>query len=171
MRKTIGFGMAILFIFTLSLLTACSRTAPSLDVNLSTESTPEQRVQAIQLSTSWESFGSGFAQESAHPLEMQANDFDSATLLLDDETGEIEMSFRNNNVPSSVSVQRWHVERLNGELDVDGDGVIDEGETVEVDGNTIPVINDGVDYIYEVYAVWHQGQSVYTFRVDRVQAQ
>ena len=45
-------------------------------------------------------------------------------------------------------------------------GFYDEGELIEVSNSMISARNDGIDYIYEVYAIWNEGNSHYVFRLS-----
>lgn len=143
--------------------------APLLYVSLITHDSPVQRVQAIQLTTSWmfideNGNGSGYEADSAHPLQIQPSDFNEATLRLDSANGEIEIQFSDNHPPQSVSVQRWNAEYAAGTQDIAD--VLDKSEPVEINGNIIRASDDGRDYVYEVYATWAEGSSYYTFRME-----
>jgi hypothetical protein len=74
-------------------------------------------------------------------------------------SGVITLSFSDNYHPQSVSVQRWNAVNAGG----DSAQIWDDGESINVSGNTFEVTDDGNDYIYEVYAKWNEGESWYVF--------
>ena len=143
--------------------------APRLELVLLEGDSPEQRVKAIQLSTSWlisydDGTGTGYDADSAHALQVLPDDFDKATLRLDAADSTIELWFSDNYPPQSVAVQRWNAEYATGRQDIDD--VLKYGEPVEISENVINIQADGYDYVYEIYAKWENGSSYYTFRTE-----
>lgn len=137
------------------------KTAPLLSLSLSSGDSQEQRIQAIQLTTSWNYKTGGYEADSFHPLQLDYDRFSKATLHLINEVNEIKMAFSGNYPPHSVSVQRWNAALLGDAHSFNE--ALDKGESVDVKGTTIYVPNDGYDYIYEVFATWQNGSSYYTF--------
>lgn len=164
------------------------RSTPQLYVSLRTESLPIQHARAAQLSNSWNTIDQagnlidGFCASAHHPLDMWALDFcesfmpserlDEITFHLADADGEIELQFSDNFPPRTVNVRWWNAEfatSVNG-----GGSNMDlwwEYESLEIIDNIIRISNDGKDYIYEVEAIWSQGRSFYTFRIDNMREQ
>ena len=143
--------------------------APSLDVALTFGNSPEQRVQAIQLTTSWnvtyaDGTGQGYEADSPHALHLPSDAFSEATLTLGKADGEIELQFHDNYPPKSVTVQRWNAEYAS--VDHDISSIIDSSEPVEVNENMFHINNQGANYIYEIHATWAAGNSYYTFRIN-----
>ena len=143
--------------------------APGLDVLLKTENSREQRIQTLQLSTSWsvvyeDGNGTGVEADAPHPLQFDLlRDFDKATIRLDALEGTIELYFSDDYPPDSVSVQRWNAVYAQGDQDIMD--AIDKSEPVDINVNIFHISDDGSDYIYAVYAIWSNGSSSYTFRV------
>ena len=76
----------------------------------------------------------------------------------------IELRFINADQPQTISIMRWNAEYATGSQDISD--VIGDGEPVFINWNTlsISIADNGHDYIYEVFATWHEGSSYYTFR-------
>ena len=149
--------------------------APQLDALLTTGSSPEQRVRAIQLATSWmfvdeDGNCSGIESDSPHALQLHPSEFAEVTLqLVDGNNNNIELHFSDNYPPESVSAQRWDTEYARSDQDAgaqDIDEALGKSEAVELDGSAIIVSDDGHDYIYFVHAVWPNGNSNYAFRTE-----
>lgn len=156
---------------------------PGLSVRFSTEGSPAQELQTAQLSATWDPNidaegnriedgpWSGVMNASAdHPLDIFVLDFnnsDGLTVYLDGADGKIELEFSNNFLPHSVYVRRWNAEFA---VSVNGGGsdmaLWSQYESVTVSDNIIFISDDGNDYIYEVDAIWPQGRSSYTFRIN-----
>ena len=139
------------------------RRLSRLHVHLTaTEGRSAQRVRAIQGGTNWNWRGGGYSSDSLHPL--QIHDFTTATLYLNSADGEIVLRFSGRSSPTTVYAMRWRAEyaTIRPISDVSG-----RWESVEVDGRTIRISNDGDDYIYQVAAHWSGTDSFasYTFRV------
>jgi len=143
--------------------------APGLDVLLKTENSREQRIQTLQLSTSWfvdyeDGTGTGGEADALHPLHLSLlRDFDKATIRLDAQNGTIELDFSDDYPPDSVSFQRWDTSYAREDQDI-MDSTINS-EPIDVNDNIIHISDDGSDYIYAVYARWSNGSSSYTFQV------
>jgi hypothetical protein len=136
--------------------------APSLEV-----SSGRQSVQALQLTTSWiwknaDGTGGGYEADSPHALQLPQSEFDRASIALAAVNNEMILLFSDNLQPDSIIVRRWRAEH-GGRQDLSA--VLDLSEIVSVNGNVIPITNNGQSYIYEVEASWEQGRSRYTFRV------
>ena len=144
-------------------------SAPRLDVAFSGNNGSEQRVQAIQLTTSWgvtyeDGTGRAYEADSAHALQVRLIDYDAATLSAGSAGGRIDLLFSDDYPPQSVSAKRWNAEYATGSQDIMG--VFDKFEYVEISNGSIAAVSDGFDYIYEVYATWANGSSYYAFRVE-----
>ena len=144
-------------------------SAPRLDVVFTGNNVSEQRVQAIQLTTSWsvtyeDGTGRGYEADSAHALQVRLIDYDTATLNIGGAGGRINLLFSDDYPPQSVSVKRWNAEYATGSQDIMG--VLDKSDYVEASDGFIVAISDGFDYIYEVYATWANGSSYYAFRLE-----
>jgi len=148
--------------------------APQLEVVHTNGSSPEQRVQAIQLTTSWifadnNGNGRGYEADSPHALQLPPNAFDEAKIRLVNERNRIEFFFSDDYLPESISVLRWNVDYARNDEN-DGlqniDEALQKSEYVAVNSNSINVNNDGCDYIYEMHATWSNGNSYYTFRTE-----
>jgi hypothetical protein len=145
---------------------------PLLDVNLTTLSSNGNSqtqtdiiVRAAQLSNNWRvtdenGDGSGYSSDSFHPLQKQ-DGYDDVALTLYGK-GTISMLFSENYPPQSVSVQRWDAQYAG----MDSFDEVSKGEPVNVSSNTFEVADDGNDYIYEVYAKWNEGGSIYVFSTN-----
>jgi hypothetical protein len=145
---------------------------PLLDVNLVTVDIYDNSrmqisrdIRAAQLTNDWyvvdeTGDGFGYSSDSFHPLQKQ-DGYGDVTLNLNN-SGAITLLFSDNYPPQSVSVQRWNAEYAG----TDSPDIWDKGESVNVTGNAFQVSDDGNDYIYEVYAKWHEGDSWYVFRID-----
>ena len=141
--------------------------APRLKVTLVEDNSPEQRVQAIQLTTSWsivyeDGTGTGFESDSAHPLQIRPADFEVATLEIGEADGEIVLQFSDNYPPQSITARRWNAMYAVGSQDIRN--VIDNDEPVDINDNIITFTADACDYIYEIHAAWSNGSSYYAFR-------
>lgn len=139
--------------------------APRLEIVFIEDKLTEKRIQAAQLTTSWnyeEENGKGYSYEADSPHPLQLNDYDRITLQLHGTSAEIMLFFTDNFPPQSVSVQRWNAKYAGDDLD----GIWDNGEEIRLHENGFTIDDDGNDYIYEVYARWEQGSSYYAFRVN-----
>ena len=140
---------------------------PALHVSISSESSPEQRISATQLSWTWsvpQGDGTTVTTHTDACGALQLTDYGEITLFLHDDNAEINFSFNDDYLPQSISARRWDVKFI--EMESDG-GFWDEGEPLEVSGdNKLSIRNDGIDYIYEIYASWEMGNSYYVFRVN-----
>lgn len=142
-----------------------------------------QSFQALQLSNNWwptisdenAPQSGGYCATSYHPIDAWARDFlnylgreeDAVTFFLYGTEGEIELLFSDNFPPQAIYVRRWPAEFA--VLLADGSSDMElwfQYEPVEINDNTFRIINDGNNYIYEIEAIWPQGRSSYTFRVD-----
>jgi len=181
MNRIIAFGIALVLVVALSMgcgipidtevggMQPVHERVPLLSVTLISDDSSEQSVQALQLTGSWTVNGNnGNSQithwDSAHALQIRPIDFNVATLYLSSTSGEIKMLFSDNYWPTSISVQRWNAEYAKGDQDISD--VMDKGEPVEISEGIIRAGDDGYDYVYEIYAVWTEGNSYYTFRVE-----
>jgi len=141
--------------------------APWLYVSLLSESAPIQSVRTIQGVTNWYvhdedgNFCGGFLSDSPHSLQLSQADLDRVTLFLENGSNEIELQF--STPPHSISVRRWYAVYAEKSHE---DKPFDRYEIIEVDGYVIHIVDDGNDYIYEVYARWFEGLSLYTFRTE-----
>jgi hypothetical protein len=145
------------------------KNAPQLDVIFKSDNSPEQRVQAIQLTTSWsvdyeDGTGTGVESDSPHALHLSPDLFNDTSIRLLAANGSITLQFSDDYPPEHVFVKRWNALRGYKQDDWDIAHLLDLNESVEIDGNMIHVSHDGCDYIYEVYARWSNGESHYTFR-------
>jgi len=147
--------------------------APGLMIGMIHDNVPEyseQYTHAIQLTTSWsityeDGTGTGYESDSPHALQLGAEYFTDAFLLFYDSYGIVEMQFSDNFPPETISVQRWNAVYATGNQDIEG--LLNMGESVDVTENTFLVVDDGNDYVYEVYARWQEnGSSWYTFRIN-----
>jgi len=143
--------------------------APTLDISLVAEGFPEQHIQAIQLTTEWhlhfdDDTGYSYMTDSCHALQMLPDDFSESSFIADYTNYTITLNFSDNYLPETIAVQRWYAEYARG-INNDVSVLSENGESVEVDENSIYIRDDGHDYIYEVYARWQNGSSYYTFRV------
>ena len=142
--------------------------APQLEISRVGDNASEHRVQAAQLTTSWrveykDGTGKGYEADAVHALQL--SDYEDCTLKIDDVNGRIMLSFSDNYPPQSVSAKRWDALYTTGDQDILS--LIDKGEPVEIDGSIIHVSSDGLDYVYEVNAIWEQGSSYYAFILTR----
>ena len=143
--------------------------APTLELILLTEESSEQRIQAEQLTTSWSSnSGTGYEVDSDHPLALEQDRYSEIALCIAGESCEIKLIFSDKYPPQSISAQRWNAEYISSGKDI-SDEVRDKSEQVEVEDNKIIVYDDGNDYIYEIYAVWNNGNSRYSFYTEHNQ--
>ena len=159
------------------------RRTPQLYVSLNIEDMSAQSFQALQLSNNWwptisdenAPQSGGYCATSYHPIDAWARDFlnylgreeDAVTFFLYGTEGEIELLFSDNFPPQAIYVRRWPAEFA--VLLADGSSDMElwfQYEPVEINDNTFRIINDGNNYIYEIEAIWPQGRSSYTFRVD-----
>jgi len=143
-----------------------SWSPPRLNVRLAaTEGRPVQRVRAIQGGASWTGIGIAFHSDSPHPLQLSPDELAAVTLYLNGVDGEIRLAFRGGFPPTSVYAVRWRAEYATGTQP--SSDMFESWESVEVDGRTIRISNDGEDYIYEIAAHWPIANSFasYTFRV------
>ena len=148
------------------------KKTPLLDVNLVTLNTNGDSrtqisldVRAAQLTNGWSVVGEngdgfGYESDSNHPLQKQ-DGYGDVTLSLNN-IGLITLLFSDNYPPQSISVQRWNAEYA----DTDSTDIFDKGEPINVMGDTFQVSDNGNNYIYEIYAKWHEGYSWYVFRID-----
>jgi hypothetical protein len=150
--------------------------APQLDILLASDNTALQPVRAVQLTTSWmfvDDNGDvkGYEADSPHTLQLSPNEMTAATLYLEDTSNTMVLLFSDDFPPESISVLRWEKEYARSEQDAsiqNIDEALRNSTPVEVSGNTISVDDYGHDYIYEVHAVWTNGNSYYAFRTDSV---
>jgi len=156
---------------------------PQLYVSVHMEDSPIQQLRVAQLSTDWDPnigadgnlvgdgpWTGGFSASADHPLDfflLDSNDSDRFIFYLNGADGKIELQFGDNFPPDSIFVRRWNAEFA---VSVNGGGsdmaLWSQYEFVEVTDNIIRIRNDGNDYIYEVDAIWPQGRSSFTFRID-----
>jgi len=142
--------------------------APALYVVLLNDNDPGQRVEALQLTTSWNFYyedgtGTGYESDSAHPLQLQQTAFSEATLYFTNISAEIALQFSDDYPPQTITVQRWPSEYAYGSQDIQEH--LGNSEHITLSGGSIHVDDDGHNYIYEVSATWLNGKSYYTFRM------
>ena len=156
----------------LFLLAGCNRIperAPTLELAISSEGSLEQYIQAAQLTTSWTTgSGRGYEADSFHPLTLKPDRYSEITLCLTDKSCEINLLFSDKYPPHSITAQRWNAEYRRSNHDI-SDEVKSKSEYVELENNTIYVYDDGKNYIYEIYAIWNNGNSRYTFCTEHYQ--
>ena len=158
---------------------------PQLYVSFSAESSPVQHFQAVQLSNNWFPYfhdenaflTGGFCASSHHPLDVWALDLsdfwdvdlNKITFSLDVTEAEIQLQFSDNFLPHHLYVRRWPANFTSsvnyGGSDMD---LWFQYEVIEIHNNIFRINADGNDYIYEVDAIWLQGRSSYTFRIDNL---
>jgi len=149
---------------------------PRLYLVFETENSSLQYFESAQLSGSWgwSCIGAdhctegGYSASADHPLdfwiaeEWTQDILDRYLVYLNSTEGRVELQFSDDFLPHTIYVRRWHEEFL-------GQGASDiifQYESIELDGHTFYITNDGHDYIYEVRAIWAQGNSSYTFRIN-----
>jgi len=142
--------------------------APKLDVSLLNKGIHEQRVETLQLTTSWsisyeDGTGTGYEADSPHPLQLRQTAFTDATLYFTNTSAEIALHFSDDYPPLTITVQRWPSEYAYDSQDIQEH--LGNGEHVTLSGSSIHVDDDGHNYIYEVSATWLAGRSFYTFRM------
>ncbi|MDR2568991.1 MAG: hypothetical protein LBD23_01670 [Oscillospiraceae bacterium] len=154
---------------------------PHLDVHLHNTLAPQfqgQTISAIQLGMSWlyydeNGIGKGIEADALHPLQMKPDSFNDATINMstvrcDCIEGKnhiaVELRFSDNYPPESFSVIRWGSDLVTGNQEIDD--LISLGEQVVADGYKILIFDDGIDYLYAVFANWSEGRSYYTFRTS-----
>ena len=146
-----------------NVLASAPDKAPSLEVTLQTQS-----ILAIQGTTSWSGINSAYESDSPHPLQLHPDEFDRATIILENGSGELKLQFSNNYPPQEILIKRWLAEYATGNQDIED--VYAQSETVEIVGNIISIVVDENDYIYEIYARWTNNfgsSSRYSFRTVR----
>ena len=145
--------------------------APLLELALiSAGNAPEQHVRALQLGRSWsvayeDGTGRTTHTDSAHSLQVRPGEYEKASLLIESSGISVGLIFSGDYPPQALSVQRWNAV-YNGGFDTDVSDIWDMGEPVSIYENTINILDNGSDYIYEVYARWEDGYSYYAFRVE-----
>jgi hypothetical protein len=101
-------------------------------------------------------------------FELGLHAFEDATLRVDEAGSIIELEFGDNYLSPSFSVRRWNTKYHGFDMRGAWSGSRDPSESVEMTGNTIHVINDGYDYIYEVVTIWEgerfRAGAVHVFR-------
>ena len=176
MKKTIVIsGMVFILLF----LSACNNTGntpseqrntlnepPTLYIGSNTRNSSEQDFNAVRLSWTWSVSQKDGNSRTSHadasgPLHL--SDYSAITLFISEDIADITLHFSDDYQPLSISAKRWDTKLLGMESDT---GFYDEGEPIEVSSSMISVQNDGIDYIYEVYANWDEGNSYYVFRVS-----
>jgi len=144
--------------------------APELVVSILQDSSPLQQFHAIQLTNNWyviDEDGNGFAYgiDCAHAMQLDEETYAMATFFLAGASGIINIRFTDDFPPQSISVIRWNADYVTGSQDIGH--ILDIGESVIINGDTFSISNDGITYIYEVYATWpDNGSSWYAFRVE-----
>jgi hypothetical protein len=141
--------------------------APALFAIHKSDQLPQQRVNAIQLTTSWsvdyeDGTGFGYESDSCGPLQLSLSEYAGATITLENASAEIELQFSDNYPPQSITARRWPSEYATGQQDAYGSS--GKGQAVYINGNIIHIPDDG-DYIYEIHATWINGKSYYAIRV------
>jgi len=154
---------------------------PHLEVHLYNTNSAHfqgQTITVIQLRMSWlyydeNGVGRGIEADAAHPLQMKPNAFTDEAVNLSNVRCDciegkdhiaIELRFGNDYPPESFSVIRWNFDLVSGEQDIDE--LINLGERVEANGYIISIYDDGIDYLYAVYANWPEGRSDYAFKTS-----
>ena len=145
-------------------------SVPALDLVLLVDDASEQRIHAIQLTTSWsvtykDGTGRGYESDSCHALQVRMDDYIERTLFLCNADNEIAMEFSDNYPPDSISVQRW-LAIYAGDANRNVGDLWDKGEPVKIVDNVLLISDDGNDYVYETHAIWSNGNSYYTFRTE-----
>jgi len=140
---------------------------PRLYVSFIAKDLSVQQVQATQLGASWSHCCGGYCADSPHVLQLRLEDIIAITLNLDNESIEFEIQFSDDYPPDSVIIRRWKAEYARGRQDISD--VLDKYELIEAKDNIIHVVNDGNDYVYEVYATWAEGFSFYGFRTESME--
>jgi len=130
-----------------------------------------QQELTIRGVTNWRNEdGSGFMSDSAHSLQISQADLHLATLTLDvNGYGYNEIiEFQFSSPPQTVSAQRWNAV-YSGIEDID-DAIVEYVPVMQTgEQNSISILNDGYDYIYEVHATWEEGFALFTFRTQSTQ--
>jgi len=142
--------------------------APVLEVALINDNSSEQRVETLQLTTSWsvnyeDGTSTGYEADSPHPLQLQQTSFAEATLYITNLSAEIVLQFSDDYPPQTVTVQRWLSEYAYGSQNIQEH--LGNSERITLSGSSIHVDDDGHNYIYEICATWINGKSWYSFRV------
>jgi len=160
----------VVIFFRLNFAIHQPRHAPQLSVTLTVDDLPQQHIQALQLSNKWTFFDvggrwrGGYTATAELPLDFWAFapwDFSEVIFYLDYTNGKIELHFSDDFPPDSLYFRRWNVELIGSSTDL-----WPLNPFTEVENNTIIINNSGNDYIYEVRAIWSQGESTYTFRIN-----
>jgi len=162
-------------------LAACGMSTPNvpektprLYISFISEDLLPQYVQVAQLMHDWDPgttdrrgrFIGAYCASGEHPLDFwreswECIDFSAFRFHLEATGVEIELQFSDDFPPHTVSARRWSAEFIGQVCDMQF-----RYEPVEINDNIIPVSDDGNDYIYEIDAIWEQGRSRYTFRLD-----
>ncbi|MCL2234945.1 MAG: hypothetical protein FWB98_00700 [Defluviitaleaceae bacterium] len=116
-----------------------------------------QAITAIQGVTNWWQGNSGVSFDSPHSLQLSEEDLGGATLFLEGMCSEISLRFSRQ--PSYIQVLRWNVDDL-GNTDT-------PPEAFAVQSGIITVADSHYGWIWQVNAIWEQGDSNYTFRTIR----
>jgi len=165
MRRIICLAVAIAIIFGIAACGASDTRTPTESPNLyailTIEGQSTQRIRAIQGVTNWFWNGGGYMSDSAHPLQLNQRNFDTATLSLHGADGEIVLELSGNYPPTSIYARRWRAEYATGGQPTDE--MFDNWEPIEVDGTVMRINNNGEDYIYEISAIWPDTDSFATY--------
>ena len=160
---------AVIF-FRLNFAILEPRQTPQLSVTLTIDGLPNQHIQALQLSNKWTvvdvrgRYRGGYVASAELTLDFWAFtpwDFSEVIFYLDCTNGRMELYFSDDFPPDSVYFRRWNAELIGSSVDL-----WPLNPFVEIENNTIIVSDSANDYIYEVRAVWSQGESIYTFRIN-----
>ena len=179
MKKTLSLICGCALTLTMVACSVTPEEAPTLEVTLQEETrsgVPEsapslevtfarQSVKAIQGTTSWSGNKASYESDSMHPLQIPPEWYDDVTIVLENGSGELKLHFSDNYPPQELQGVRWLAEYATGNQDIQD--VFGKSEQIEIIEDTIIVVDDDNDYIYEISARWtnnNGSRSSYAFR-------
>ena len=157
--------VAVLMVFS-----SCSQTTPlntpTLYINLQQEGEADQRVPAIWCGGVWQGPVATNMYEIFHPLQLYPIHFEGHTIYSYNRNARITLEFDPSFWPDYMEILKWNADYARYTHSYNNEW-LQQLQVVEASNGYFYVYNNGVDYIFDITALWTQTLSVaiYTFRL------
>lgn len=153
LKKFVG-AIILMLILIMIFISLKKSTVPTMQLEYAIENKTE--IVTVKHSTaSWNNIIGGIQSDGLHPL-------DSVGLMPEiEKTDDLkELIIKFSFMPTSYTVRRWKDSYIKNEK------AYDYYELLEISDDKIVLPNDGMGYIYEVHAIWPQGDAYYAFYIS-----
>lgn len=148
-------GAVILLLITITIFVVFTKfSVPTMKLQYTVEGKTE-KVSVKHGTSSWNNIFGSRQSDSLHPLDSVGR---MQEIEKTDDIKELHIEF--SSPPTSYTARRWKESYIRNE-----DAYENYYERLDVSDNTIYLPDDGRGYIYEVHAIWPQGNVYYAFYV------